>query len=370
MTKEENLKFKEDIIKKKFKESLGYELNLENPKTFNEKLQWLKLYYNDPLMTKCADKYLVREYVKEIIGEEYLIPLLGVWDNPDDIDFDSLPNKFVLKVNWGWSQNIIVKDKTKINVDKIKEKLRYWMESFSNHYYVDFEWQYKNIKPKIICEKYIKTHLGISYEYSVLCFNGIPYYIYAYMNGLSSHDDGHMYIVYDTNWNKQPLLIEEHFIYDEKDSISVEKPDNLDLLLELTRKLCYNFYLVRVDFYNIDSKLYVGELTLTPASGFTKTTTIEYGYKLGELLELPKEKKIEYDYIDVSTAVEQLCDLERTAITYKKYEENFRLYKNKYERLKSKSFALFGFFDEEEYFTLIIFGIKIALKKKSKLYNL
>lgn len=96
----ENIKFREDIIKKQFKEALGYELNLENPKTFNEKLQWLKLYYHNPLMTKCADKYLAREYIKEKIGEEYLIPLIGVWDKVEDIDFNSLPKQFVLKVNW------------------------------------------------------------------------------------------------------------------------------------------------------------------------------------------------------------------------------------------------------------------------------
>ena len=115
MQTKENIKFREDIIKKQFKEALDYELNLENPKTFNEKLQWLKLYYHNPLMTKCADKYLAREYIKEKIGEEYLIPLIGVWDKVEDIDFNSLPKQFVLKVNWGSGQNIIVKDKSKLN---------------------------------------------------------------------------------------------------------------------------------------------------------------------------------------------------------------------------------------------------------------
>ena len=139
MKTKENIKFREDIIKKQFKEALGYELNLENPKTYNEKLQWLKLYYHNPLMTKCADKYLAREYIKEKIGEEYLIPLIGVWDKVEDIDFNSLPKQFVLKVNWGSGQNIIVKDKSKLNIEETKNKLNGWLKPFSNHYYYSYE---------------------------------------------------------------------------------------------------------------------------------------------------------------------------------------------------------------------------------------
>ncbi|WP_297277201.1 ATP-grasp fold amidoligase family protein [uncultured Brachyspira sp.] len=356
MTKKDNLNFKEKIIRKKFKESLGYELNLENPKTFNEKLQWLKLYYHDPLMTKCADKYLVREYVKEIIGEEYLIPLLGVWDSPDEIDFDSLPNQFVLKVNWGCGQNIIVKDKTKLNIDEIKEKLKYWLEPFSNFYYYNYEWQYKNIKPKIICEKYMKQVNDQLYDYKLFCFNGKVKYIQVDLDRFTNHTR----CIYDTNWKKQEFKTHSFYGLYLGD---IKKPKNLDLMIELSNKLSLKFCHVRVDFYEIDNKLYFGELTFTHGNGMELFSISEYDYKWGNLLDLPKEKKVEYDYINLNDTIEKLCDLEKTAIIYKKYEKNFILFKNKYERLKSKSFSLFGFFDEEEYFTLIIFGIKIAFKK-------
>ena len=159
----DNIRFREEKIKKQFKEALGYELNLENPKTYNEKLQWLKLYYHNPLMTKCADKYLAREYIKEKIGEEYLVPLIGVWDKVEDIDFNSLPKQFVLKVNWGSGQNIIVKDKSKLNIEETKNKLNGWLKPFSNHYYYSYEWQYKDIEPKIICEKNILNKWTVIY---------------------------------------------------------------------------------------------------------------------------------------------------------------------------------------------------------------
>ena len=132
----------------------------------------------------------------------------------------------------------------------------------------------------------------------------------------------------------------------------------------MAEKLANNFIYLRVDTYIVDNKIFIGELSFYHQNGMGNFGLDKWDYDFGKLLELPKEKKLEYDYIDLNTAVEQLCDLDKTEIIYKKYEENFKLYKNKYERLKSKSFSLFGFFNEEEYFTLIIFGIKIAIKKK------
>ena len=173
----DNYKFRENIIKKQFKEALGYELNLENPKTFNEKIQWLKLYYHNPLITKCADKFKVRDYIKEKIGEEYLIPLIGVWDKVEDIDFASLPEQFVLKVNWGSGMNIIVKDKSKLDIEDTKKKLKKWINPFSNHYYYSFEYSYKHIEPKIICEKYIEQVDGDLFDYKLTCFNSKVIYI-------------------------------------------------------------------------------------------------------------------------------------------------------------------------------------------------
>ena len=358
MTKEENLKFKEEIIKKKFKESLGYELNLENPKTFNEKLQWLKLYYHDPLMTKCTDKYLVREYVKEIIGEEYLIPLLGVWDNPDDIDFDLLPNQFVLKVNWGCGQNIIVKDKSKLNIEETKEKLKYWLEPFSNHYYYNFEWSYKNILPKIICEKYIEQSDGNLLDYKLHCFNGKALFIHIDFDRYGNHRR----VIYNAKWEFTKFYFQDADI--DKDKLNLEMPSNFDKLKLLAEKISNNFKYLRVDTYIVYNKIFIGELSVNHQNGMGKFGLDQWDYEFGELLELTNEKKLEYDYIDVDNAVSKLCDLEKIAVIYKKYEEDFKLYKSKYERLKSKSFSVFGFFDEEDYFTFIIFGIRITIKKK------
>lgn len=139
----------------------GYELDLDNPSSFNEKIQWLKLYYKDPLITKCCDKVSVREYVKNKIGEEYLIHCLGIFLKPEEINFDILPNKFIIKVNWGSGQNIIVNDKNKLNINEVIYTLNKWMQNKCNHYYNFLEWGYKDINPKIIIEEYIENEGGL-----------------------------------------------------------------------------------------------------------------------------------------------------------------------------------------------------------------
>ena len=377
MTREENLKFREEVIKKQFKNALGYELNLDNPKTFNEKIQWLKLYYHDPLTTICADKYLVRGYIKEKIGEEYLIPLLGVWDKVDDIDFDSLPNQFVLKVNWGSGQNIIVKDKSKLNIEETKNKLRYWMQPFCNlYYYYSFEWQYKNIPPKIICEKYIEQSNESIIDYKFYCFNGEPYFIHIVSK---PHTNDTKVNMYNMNWEKLDLIYDNHKNIEE---VNKEyKPSLFDLMIELSKKLSNNFFLVRVDFIIVDNKVYFGELTFTPSNGVLKFTPIEWDYKFGELLELPKEKKIEYDFIDKNTLFNQLYNLEIFARQYKIMEMEINRLKNnnvsklneEIKKLKIENnnllsnynkFDLFSIYKNEKYLRITLFGIKLTLKIK------
>ena len=315
MTKEENIRFREEIIKEQFRNALGYELNLENPKTFNEKLQWLKLYYHDPLMTKCADKYLVREYIKETIGEEYLIPLIGVWNKVEDIDFDSLPNQFVLKVNWGSGQNIIVKDKSQLNIEEAKNQLRYWMLPTSNHYYYSYEWAYKNIKPKIICEKYIEQTDGNLFDYKIFCFNGEPKYIQVDIDRFTNHKR----CFYDINWNK--LNFKTHILF-EFYADEVKKPDNLNKMLSFCRILSKQFNHVRVDFYTIDNKLYFGELTFYHGNGIEQFSIEEWDYKFGELLKLPKEKRQEYDVLDREDIIKEACNLEPIVKRYRDLEYN------------------------------------------------
>ncbi|TVL63143.1 ATP-grasp fold amidoligase family protein, partial [Brachyspira hyodysenteriae] len=366
MTPEENIRFKEKIIKEQFKNALGYELNLENPKTFNEKLQWLKLYYHDPLMTICSDKYTVREYIKETIGEEYLIPLIGVWDRVEDIDFDSLPNQFVLKVNWGSGQNIIVKDKSTLNIEETKKKLEYWMKPTSNHYYYSYEWCYKNIKPKIICEKYIEQIDGNLYDYKIFCFHGEPKYIQVDIDRYTNHTR----VIFDNHWNKTNKSYSDAKMH----SKELAKPYNFEELLYISRKISDNFICARTDFYIIENKIFVGELTFYHQNGICHFSNIEFDIEYGNNIKLPKEKKIEYDFIDRDTLINQTANLEPIVKQYKDLEEDYNKLKPLEEKIKlySKKFNLFTIFNidilsftsNKEYFIFTILGIKIVFKHK------
>ncbi len=377
MTLEENLKFKEDVIKEQFKKRLGYELNLDNPKTFNEKIQWLKLYYNDPLMTKCADKYLVREFIKDIIGEEYLIPLIGVWDRPEDIDFNMLPNQFVLKVNWGSGQNIIVKDKSILNIKDTINQLKEWMKIQNNNYYSSFEWQYKNIKPKIICEKYIEQLDGQLYDYKVFCFNGVPKYIQVNVD-LVFNNKG---VIYDCNWIKQDFLAGSTAY--KKYNGDIIKPHCFDNMLALATVISSYFINVRVDFYIINNNIFLGELTFTHQNGMGKFEPIEWDYKFGELLELPKNKNIEYskDYFYESILQEQSYNLDILVTDYKKLLIENKNLNTRFSRLEMEKDSIlldlekekndinnwkhiFSFYNSEDKFIIYIFGIRFLMKKK------
>ena len=245
-------------LKHWYKHKTGNILNLINPRTYNEKIQWMKLYDSTSTKTKLADKYLVREWVKEKIGEEYLIPLLGVWDNFDDIDFDKLPNKFVLKCNHGCAYNIIVKNKDKLNKEKTRKKIEKWLKK--DYGMRGYELHYSNIPRKIIAEEYIENANSDLYDYKVWCFNGKAHYIQF----LSERNTkGLKMAFYDRNWNKQ------NFAYSHPlDEKTVQKPKGLKILLELAEKLSKGFNHVRVDFYITNSgKIYFGEMTFTSCSG-------------------------------------------------------------------------------------------------------
>ena len=385
MTIEENIKYREEVIKQQFKEYLGYELNLENPQTFNEKLQWLKLYYHDPLMTKYADKYLVREYIKETVGEEYLIPLIGVWDEVEDIDFDSLPNQFVLKVNWGSGQNIIVKDKSKLDIEEAKNKLRNWIKPASNHYYFSYEWPYKNIAPKIICEKYIEQMDGNLIDYKIFCFNGEPKYIQIDFDRFTEHKR----CFYDINWNK----INIKYIYNtHKIDIKISS-QMLQNMLALSKQLSNYFCYSRIDFYFINNIIIIGEITFFPEAGIGKFEPIEWDYKFGKLLELPKEKRVEYDFIDKETLLNQVTNLEpighqckileynlncandtiktlNNTINYiNNINEELKLNINWFSLLSLFGIQLFSISNNSNYLRLTILGIKLTFKVNEENIN-
>ncbi|MEI0566355.1 ATP-grasp fold amidoligase family protein, partial [Brachyspira pulli] len=333
-------------------------------------------------------------FIKETIGEEYLIPLIGVWDRVEDIDFDKLPNQFVLKINWGSGQNIIVKDKSKLDIEGTKVKLRYWMEPASNHYYYSYEWSYKNIEPKIICEQYIEQTDGNLFDYKVYCFNGEPKYIGVYVDRWS---DNFTSVFYNDKWVKQDFnRIVSHI------DKEIEKPILLDKMLYISSILSKYFHHVRVDFYQINNKLFFGELTLYTSAGIGKFEPQEWDYKFGELLELPKEKKQEYDVLDREDIIKEACNLEPIVKQYRDLEYNFHCtninntinslnneltnYNNtiKYIRHKNEELKLnlnwlsilsifgiqlFAISNNSKYLRLTILGIKLTFKINEESIN-
>ena len=269
--------FYEEKLKEFYKQKLGKELDLKNPKTYNEKIQWQKLYDNDKKRTIYSDKYLVRAFVKNTIGEKYLVSLLGVWNKFSEIDFDKLPQKFVLKANHGCGWNVVVIDKSKIDYLDLYEKFDKWM-NINFAYRVGLEMQYKDINPKIIAEEYLENFEGDVYDYKVFCFNGKAKYIMF----LSDRKKSLKMAFYDTKWNKLPLV----YSYQQSERV-VNKPKCLDELLFVAEKLAAGFPHVRVDFYIMNNgKIKFGEMTFTSASGFCKWNAEEYDLLLGSHFEI------------------------------------------------------------------------------------
>jgi hypothetical protein len=264
-------------IKWKFQKKL----DLKNPKTFNEKIQWLKLYDSTPIKSLLADKYNVREWIKEKIGNQYLVPLLGVWDRFDDINFNVLPNRFVLKATHGSAMNIIVKDKAHLNMAYVIKEIRQWQKT--NIAFWSLELCYKDIKPQIIAEEFLENQDEELYDYKVWCFNGKPHYI-AFM---TERYNKLKMAFYDLKWKRMPF-VSGPLHYEQE----IPKPDNLDELLKIAGILCQDFSHVRVDFYRLnDGSLKFGEMTFYPSGGFCRWKPPEWDAKLGALIELPTNQK-------------------------------------------------------------------------------
>ena len=277
-----NLLLKYDIYKKELSQwwykIMKKPLNLDNPKTFNEKIQWLKLYDSIPIKTPLSDKYLVRDWVKEKIGEQYLIPLLGVYDNFEDINFNKLPNQFVIKCNHGSGYNILVKDKYKLNLGVIREKIGKWMnENYSN---LGKELNYRDIEPKIIIEKYMDDNSGDLRDYKINCFSGKPEFIWVDINRHSNHKRN----LYDLNWKQLPYIINSHY----NTFPSIEKPKCLKNLIKLASILSKGFSYVRVDFYIINEKIYFGEMTFYTGGGTEDIMPQSFDKRLSSLIRIPK----------------------------------------------------------------------------------
>lgn len=265
-----------------YKSIFGRNIDLDNPKTFNEKIQWLKLYDRKPEYTMIVDKYRVREYIARTIGEEYLIPLLGVWEDPEDIDFDALPDQFVLKCNHNSGLGMcICKDKSKLDIQKVKAELKKGLKQ--DYYLSGREWPYKDVLPCVIAEKFIQDKQGALNDYKLMCFNGDVKCSFVCSNRFSTK--GLHVTFFDRNWNVLPF--ERHYP-SIKEGLS--EPVQYAKMLELAEKLALGIPFVRVDFYEVDGKIYFGELTFYPGSGFEEFTPEEWDYKLGEWLTLPEKQ--------------------------------------------------------------------------------
>ncbi len=264
---------------------MGKKLNLKNPVTFNEKLQWLKLYDRRPEYTMMVDKYLVRDYIAEKLGEEYLIPLLGVWDDPDDIDFDALPDKFVLKCNHNSGLGMcICKDKSKLNIDEVKKELRRGLKQ--DYYITGREWPYKDVPRKIIAEKYMEeAETNELRDYKFMCFDGKVECSFVCSERFT--DEGLKVTFFDNDWNKMPF--ERSYPASVKD---IQKPVQFELMKRFAEILSENIPFVRVDFYEVDGKVYFGEMTFFPGGGFESFQPYEWDIKLGDMIKLPSKNKI------------------------------------------------------------------------------
>ena len=254
------------------------DLDLDNPKTLNEKIQWLKLYDSTPIKTLLCDKYLVKNYIKEKIGEQYVIPLLKVWDSYKKITFNFLPNKFVLKANHGSSMNIIVYNKRKYKLKKIRKIAKKWMNinfAFQN----GFELQYMNIKPRIMAEKYFDNNKGNLYDYKVYCFDGRVESI-AFLSGIKK---ARRIAYFDSQWNR--LKYTDTYPAFKKE---IPKPKKLKEMIEISQTLSKGFPFVRVDLYVLNNgDIKFGEMTFTPDSGRIVFSPLKQNRIFGDMIKLP-----------------------------------------------------------------------------------
>lgn len=269
----------EKYIKLMFKTRLGYQPNLKQPKTYNEKIQWLKLNDRKDEYIKIVDKFEVREYIKNLIGEEYLIPLIGIWESVESIPIDELPNQFVLKGTHNSGGVIVCSNKEVLDWRKSKAKLYKVMKR--NYYYQGREWPYKYIKPRIICEKYMGDINGkVPDDYKIICFNGKPQNIMV----CTGRETGDVrYYFFDFDWNFLPYNKVD--INTPKD-FTLPKPKNLNKMKELAEILSKPYDLSRIDLYEIEGKIYFGEITLYPASGMDTDITREIDESWGNIIEI------------------------------------------------------------------------------------
>lgn len=269
------------VYRMKFKKSI----DLEHPKTLDEKIQWLKLhtYRNNPLVNQCADKYRVRDYVAECNCGEILNELYGVYNNVDEVPWAALPNQFVLKWNFGCGQNLIVMDKSKLDIDAAKKKLKKWYRIRNTFYLTYSELQYRGIPPKLICEKLIETEDGsLPLDYKLYCFNGVPHCVLV-CSKRGEMEHGAQYYFFDKDWN---LLRYNNRGKDAPADFTLPKPEGIEQVFDYAARLSKPFPFVRADFYLEHGEVTFGELTFTPCGGFDVNRLPEMQLKFGEMVNI------------------------------------------------------------------------------------
>lgn len=262
----------ERAVKHYYKKITGKDINLENPSTFCEKLNWYKLFGHNPLMTKCADKVGVRDYVKEKGYGNCLNEIYKVYSNVDEINIDDLPERFVLKATHGTHMQIIVKDKTEINWKHAKRLMKSWLKQ--DIYWRGREWVYKEVPHRIVAEKYLEDSTGELSDYKFFCFNGIPKFIQVHMGRFEKHIINH----YDLDWNIIPMMRKGK----NSEIVPIEKPNSLDKMIQMAADLSNPFQFVRVDFYEVKGRPYIGEMTFFPAGGNAIFSPDKYNKILGD----------------------------------------------------------------------------------------
>ena len=267
----------------RFKNRVGYWPHLNHPRTFNENLQWLKLNDRHAEYTQMVDKIDAKKYVASIIGEKYIIPTLGVWDSVDEIEWDKLPNQFVIKVSSDSGGIVVCKDKQTLDIEKAKEKLT---NGWGKNYYVhNKEYPYRDLTPRIIAEEYKEDESGYELrDYKIFCFNGEPKILFVASDRQKASEDT-KFDFFDLNWNHLPFTnghpnSKEH----------IAKPKNFEEMLEIAKKLSVGIPQVRIDLYNCNGQIYFGEITFFHWSGMTAFDPVEWDFKLGKMIKLPCDK--------------------------------------------------------------------------------
>ena len=275
----------EIYVKAYFRLKVKRKLNLKRPETLNEKLQWMKFNYRKPFFSLVSDKYADRKYIQEKVGEQYLIPLIGRYEKFDDINFEELPNQFIIKCNHDSGGYYICRDKSKLDIKAAKKKINSHLKK--NFYYIGREWQYKNIKPCIVVEKLmLDENNELPSDYKITCFNGKVDNIMVCKDRFSK--GGVKFYFFDKKWN---FLRYNYGDEELPKEFSLKKPQNLEEMIDVAEKLAKDFIYARIDLYEIKGKIYFGEITLSPNSGFDTDITYNTDKIFGKKLIIDENTK-------------------------------------------------------------------------------